>query len=265
MSGFVIGGKVVPGPPGIPVYSWLDDPEMRVHPGDMRVRKNPWVHMGVLHTTVGDEPQVILPGAGPGGHAKRTVRAWRDDPDHAGSHIVVDDDGTVWCVADLLLEATYHATSVNEVSFGVELCQTNRLEIRQVQIDALCQVGVRGILDVVTEVLSIQRQFHAPYRGSSRPVARLASGGEDCVGIFGHRDQTTRRGAGDPGDAVFARLAECGYEAFDFARSLDRDVWRGRQATAGVVADGVPGPHTCAALRHTIGRATWVRRPGDAP
>ena len=49
------------------------------------------------------------------------------------------------------------------------------------------------------------------------------------MGIFGHRDVTTNRGLGDPGDAIFERLASAGYEAVDFAASQDIETWKLRQ------------------------------------
>lgn len=265
MSGFVIGGKVEAGPPGIDVKSWRDDPVMRVLVEDSRQRDTRWVRSLILHATEGDEPQIVRTGAGPAGLAKRVVKSWLSDGRHAGAHLIIDCDGTVWQLADLLTEATFHAQTLNEVSIGIELAQTDRLEIWERQLDVLAQIQAAGILDWLTLRFSIQRQYHHPYLGDSRSVPRLAAGGQDCVGVFGHRDQTTRRGRGDPGDAAFARIEACRYEGFDHVVEADKDAWRPRQSAAGTTVDGVPGPLTAQALLRTIGRPMWVARPGDGP
>ena len=122
-----------------------------------------------------------------------------------------------------------------------------------------------SLLDRLTALLGIQRQYHSPYLGEAHPVARLAAGGADCVGIFGHRDQTTERGRGDPGDAVMAAGAEASYLGLNFDTGADREFWRPIQRDLGIEADGIPGPQTVAALvaaGHRCGM--WVPRPRDA-
>lgn len=244
-----------------PSASYLDNPRMRLGAEDKRARATRWVRSIILHTTVGDEPQLVRPGAGPAGMASRTLSAWETDKRHAGSHLLVDGDGSVWCVADLVRDATYHAQSINEVSIGVELCQTPKLEIWQAQLDTTV-----ALLDALTWRFGIQRQYHGPYLGSSWAVPRLARGGADCVGIFGHRDQTTDRGKGDPGSAIFLALKQSGYEPLNFALDEDLAVWRTRQSALGVSPDGIPGPATVAALAaHGKPGGMFVPRPGAAP
>lgn len=255
----ILDGKAVD-VAGLDVRSWLDVASMRVLREDARPRRTRWVRSIVLHTTQGDEPQRVCPGRGPTGLAARTVAAWGNDSRHAGAHLIVDGDATVWCLADIVRDATFHATSLNEVSVGIELAQTRQLEVWQAQLDA-----VVVLVDALTRLLGIQRQVHAPYRGSDHPVPRLAAGGEDCVGVFGHRDQSEDRGKGDPGDAIVLELRRAGYEAWDFAAGRDLAAWRIRQRSlTGLNEDGVPGPVTVAAVA-SAGRphGMWVPRPGD--
>jgi hypothetical protein len=84
---------------------------------------------------------------------------------------------------------------------------------------------------------------------TGHPIPRMTDGGPDMVGIFGHRDNTERRGKWDPGELVFQALAKAGVEQFDFAHGEDRDVWTKRQKKLGIAADGVPGPGTVVALK----------------
>ena len=88
-TGLLIGGKKVP-VPGIDVSNYLDDPRLRLAPGDMRPRtpkEKIWVHLVVVHTTGGIpggsdlRPQKILPGFGPpSGGGERVVASWLASP-----------------------------------------------------------------------------------------------------------------------------------------------------------------------------------------
>lgn len=258
MSGFIIDDVAIE-IPGIVARSWRDDVRMRLERPDRRPRITRWVRSIILHGTNGDWPQIVHPGEGPVGMALRTTNAWRSDTRHAGSHLIIDGDGSVWCLADLVREVSYHAKSINEVSIGIELAQSRQVELWQAQLDAAVRV-----CDALTRLLGIQRQVHTPYR--PHPVDRLARGGVDCVGIFGHRDQSSNRGRGDPGDAVFDELRRAGYEAFDFALETDKVAWKERQQGLGLGQDGVPGARTLAKLKQAgYAHGMWVKRPGDEP
>jgi hypothetical protein len=250
---------------GLRTVSCLAAPEWRLQPTDYRTRVTHWVRSIILHTTQGIHPQIVHEGAGAGGRAIRTLHAWSSDDRCAGAHLIVDTDGAVYCMADIIKDTTYHATSINEVSVGVEIVQSPKGEIWAGQLAAVLR-----LCDFLTQRLQIQRQFHAPYV-RDKPVGRLARGGFDAVGIFGHRDQTDRRGRGDPGDAIFALLRSAGYEAFDFEQNADLAVWRERQkilrlrGAFSLAIDGVPGRETAKAIREHGSRASgiWVRRPHD--
>lgn len=249
------------------VTNWLDNPRLRLGPGDFR-RRGPseaaWVHLIVLHTTKGipgggdQRPQVIRPGFGPGGDAaERVVRFWTGEERGAGAHLIVDFDGAVFCCADLRREASYHAGHANGASVGIEIVQGRDAELYEGQLDATVR-----LCDALTRLLGIQRQVPHRYLG---PLPRMTSEVGDVVGVIGHRDLTNRRGAGDPGSAVFYRLGQAGYEDYDFALSADRDEWRRRQRALGMLkADGIAGPATVEALK-AVGKphGLWVARPGD--
>lgn len=269
MSGLIIDG-VEYEVPGVRVVTWLEDPSIRIRPEDGRPRKTTWVHIIAIHATVGDEPQRILGGAGAPGLARRTINAWGARDHVAAAHLVIDADGTVYQLADLVRDVAYHAREINEVSIGIELAQTSKLEIRQVQLDVCVAVD-----DRITLVLGLARQLQWPYLGEAMPVARLAAGGNqpgrEYVGICGHRDQTTARGPGDPGDAVMRAHLVAGYEGWDFERCEDMQRWAGRQRMANsrganLVIDGIPGPATVAAMKRYMQRPSglWVLRPGDS-
>lgn len=252
--------------PGLTTVSWLEEPRLRLRRGEDFTARRPAsrIQQIILHTTKGlpfgpqDPPQQILPGFGPAVHAgERCAEYWSHDGRNAGAHLVVDQDGTIACCVDLLTEAAYHATIVNQRSIGIEIYQGAAAELYAGQLHV-----VVALVDWLTRRFGIQRQITTRYPG--RPVPRLAMGGLDCVGVFGHRDVSASRGAGDPGTEIFDLLMQAGYEDWDFAMEEDLAVWRERQGALGLPADGVPGPVTLAALvaaKHPGGM--WVERPGD--
>lgn len=257
--------------PGLHTVSWLDDPRLRLRAReDFHPRTTRWIRSVILHTTkglparAGDPPQQVLTGRGaPVNAGERVALYWSRDGRQAGAHLVVDHDGTVACCVDLLTEAAYHAGPVNTVSIGIELYQGGRGELYVGQLEAAV-----ALVDWLTQRLGIQRQIPDRYLGG--PIRRLELGGQDCIGVFGHRDVTSNRGPGDPGSAVFDALARAGYERWDFAAAQDRARWQARQEDMGMgrlvgVADGIPGPQTLARLK-AVGRARgmWVPRPGDS-
>jgi len=254
--------------PGLHTVSWLDHPQLRLRAGEDYRSRNPgtWIRQVILHTTkglpakAGDPGQVIRVGLGaPVNAGERTAVYWSHDGRQAGAHLVVDHDGTVACCADLRADAAYHAGAVNERSFGVEIYQGAGGELYLGQLQA-----VVALCDWLTRRFGIQRQLPQLYAG--RPTKRLEDGGEDCVGVFGHRDVTATRGPGDPGTVIMELLRQAGYERWDFALGEDLDAWRTRQFGLGLDPDGIPGPVTVARLR-AGGRPAglWVTRPGDVP
>jgi hypothetical protein len=249
VKGLLIGGLLheVPGveclSPGAGSPPWL-----RLAPGDYQLRKTRWTRGVVLHTTKGINPQTILPGKGPNGKDKVVADFWRNDAGHSAAHIVVDTDGSVACLADLATVAAYHATTANDWTVGIEMYQLPGGEIYEATL-----ASTVAVCRVICSVLDIPYQMHhAVYKNA--PVPRLIPGGRDCVGIYGHRDQTDRRGAGDPGGAIYARLRADGCEAFDFGKRQDLDTWIRRQTKLRAMGehvdvDGICGPGTMAAMR----------------
>ncbi|MFO0623294.1 MAG: peptidoglycan recognition family protein [Polyangia bacterium] len=260
---------------GLIIRSWLDPNGLRLTTPDREPRsETEWIHAIVLHTTRGipggadQRRQKILTGPIPHpehDHKIDVVSGWAEDGICASAHFVIDFDGSIACVADVMRETTYHAgvRAVNHQSIGIEICQGSDAELYEVQLDS----AVR-LVDYLTRRFGIQRQFHWPYRNQA--VRRIAEGGSSVVGVYGHREASDDRGQGDPGDEVFLRLRSAGYESFDLDKLEDLTVWKERQqqlATQLGIAldiDGVPGMQTHAALRmagHPYG--LWIARPGD--
>jgi hypothetical protein len=223
-------------------------PWLKLDPRDYRPRRTPWVRQLILHTTKGIHPQYVRAGRGPNGRDKVVAEFWRKDPEHSGAHIVIDSDGSVACLADLATVCAYHATSSNDWSVGIEVYQEADGGIYEAALLALDLLA-----PAICEILAIPFQIPID-RYANAPIERMLDGGPGCVGVFGHRNNTSRRGRGDPGDEVYRRLIAVGAEGFDFGRKGDLSAWIGRQQHLRklgepVTVDGVAGPATMSALR----------------
>lgn len=244
----------------------------RIGVDDYATRKLP-ISVIVVHSTGGRWPQPVIAGSRPGGHARRVLEMWSGDDGgggqsvHSGAQIVVDFDGTIFCACDLAMVAAYHAQLVNHRAVGIEMCTMPdgsiteaTLHATELLIAALTHSGDRwgGLLAIPSQIP------RWPYRG--QPLRRLEvdgvqSDGRGLVGVIGHRDQTARRGRGDPGDAIGERMAARGFELVDFDAYEDLNLARIRQrrlneldarsgsAMPPLALDGVCGAASLAAMR----------------
>lgn len=272
-GGLLIAGRIVPVPgltvipprlpPGNgPAWAHLDAK-------DYRMRKTRWVRQVIVHST-GGIPMTVRPGAGPGGECPRFADIWQTDPTSSAAHLLVDSAGTVACLADLAYVCAFHAEGSNDWSVGIEMVQARDGTVYRATVDATA-VLVEAICDAV----GIPFQFHAgEYHGE--PLLRMEVsdgghrhnlGGPDCVGVFGHRDNTSARDRWDPGDAIYAALAARGAEGLDYATEQDIKVGMARQAALNAVAsgrselaplavDGLVGPRSLSRAR-LLGYARW--------
>lgn len=255
MSGLLVNKKHIP-VQDLNIVNPEDADWCRLEARDCSRRPTTWVRQIILHTTKGAWPQSVLAGGGRGGKARFAADMWRGETKQSGAHIVIDNDGTVACLCDLATTQAYHATVSNAWSIGIEMYQEAGNGIHEAVYDATVK-----LVPALCRIFGIQFQIpKLPYGGA--PLRRMADGGKLCVGVFGHRDNTERRGRGDPGDEIFARLAKVGAEAFDHDAEEDLDVWKARQTElnqrgAKLMVDGVPGPGTVAALQ-TAGRGDGI-------
>ena len=272
-GGWVIGGKVYP-VEGMTIENFIDTPslhlsDMHLNGGDYRHRNLPhdWVRQFVIHTTKGEDPQQFLDGVGPPLAADSVLEYWQRDPEHSGAHAVFDGDSGI-CCADLLLDAAYHATTVNMHSVGVEMYQEHGGVIRKATITNTVRSVTVAMLALNLPLQMVSDTYH-----EGKIIERLKDGGPDFVGLFGHRDQAWKfpyqlppairakypdgyanRGRGDPGDEVYAAFQRAGFERFSCEGREDRAAWRKRQTAlnklgAHLVVDGIAGPGTMRALK----------------
>jgi hypothetical protein len=284
-TGLLIRGRKVL-VPGLTIYNSDDVDWCSLHPGDYRAR--PGVpHLILDHTTGGLTPQVVLKGAGQRGHAEQIAKMWsgRDrgggEKVHSAAQLLLDFDGSVWCLGDLWYCAAFHGEMANDGSIGVEHCTTPRGEIYQATLDA-----AGPLHEAICREVGFPFQVHAgKYR--NMPLARCETGRKtrdhdgriqsrcaDIYGILQHRDQTSERGWGDAGDNVRNALVSAGAEPLDYATSQDLSVGRARQrylneldAKAGntwrpLMVDGLVGPASIATAKR-LGFKRWRDIPTE--
>ena len=264
MTGLLIAGRSVLAD-GLDIINSSDADWCRLSTEDYRARRTTWPRAIVVHSTGGNWPQMVCPGAGRRGHAAQIADMWsgRDrgggERTCSGSHLIVDFDGLVACLADLQYVTSYHATSVNDVTIGIEMCTLPDASIYQATIDATVK-----LCRVICDEMRIPFQVNAS-RYTGHPIPRLAAGGADAVGIYGHRDQSEQRGRGDPGDAIYEALTAAGAEPLDFARGEDLERAKARQRYLSahgtpLAIDGLPGRHSLEAAK-AQGFAAWSQVP----
>ena len=261
---------------GGPAFNFLDA-------GDYAMRPATWVRMIVVHSTGGLWPQSIHVGSGPPGHARDILDMWSGqdrgggDRVHSGAPLVVDFDGTIYCNQDIVRCAAYHAEGANPYAAGIEMCTLPNGGIYEATLDATAQLcaaltwgrhGSQGLLPIPFQIPG------KAYRNA--PLARCETGSgstrhqlspSDFVGIIGHRENTSERGYGDPGEEIVTRLAALGAETVDYDAREEQKLARQRQARLNqlaardgltfrpLVVDGIVGPASIAAMvRHGFDR-----------
>lgn len=270
-QGLLIAGTLapVPGLEVIPPASAGGPAWAALSAGDYRARPTTWVRQIIVHTTKGMWPQTVRAGAGPRGSAQVVADFWRGDPVHSAAQLVVDQDGSVVCLCDLAESQAYHAEGSNPWSIGIEMYQLADGSIYQATLDAaavlICALTEDGRhFDVPCQIP------RGPYANQPTPrmergtgPARRNIGAPTMTGVFGHRDNTSERGRGDPGDAIFALLETAhGFERLDFdaledvTRAVERQEALNRRGEQ-LVVDGVIGPASLAAARRH-GFARWA-------
>lgn len=253
--------------PGLNINSYKDGVSWIKHITDFSNR-NVTIRLGVIHTHHGTLGHVI-PGIGPNSTIDEALARYQVNTTRNVSwDFTIDFNGDIACQSDVCKTCAWQAgdTLINGESFGFEMVQKENGDLYEGQIEKVVL-----FIDAMTALLGIQRQIpwdstkNKPKVGT---IKRLLEGGKDCVGFIGHRNCSTQRGPGDPGDAIFLALRDAGYECFDFDKKEDLKVWKDRQKNILVFekkdCDGIALKKTVEALKNKgYVNGMWVSRPID--
>lgn len=210
--GLIINGARVP-VPGVRIVSWLDDPKRAPHCTDGKPRPAGNVSAVVLHTSRGRRG-VIREGSRRSDKAERLARYQTRTDRDVSWHLTVAADGEVFQQADLATFMCWQASHANGWTWGVECAQdADTPDLTRAQVDALV-----AVVAAACDAMGIPRRV--PVNADGRPVAGVVKawqsrkqGGDQKAarGVIGHRNLTTSRGPGDPGDPIFEALLAAGF------------------------------------------------------
>jgi hypothetical protein len=202
---YVIAGQQFPTP--LDFVCWLDDPKIP-KATDGKPRKSDSAKAIVLHTVHGKVGE-LKAGGKPSARAELYARYQAYTAREVSWHFTIDTDGTIIQSADPALWTCWHAGAVNGWTVGIELVQDKDGTLYQDTLDACVT-----LCELLCGSLGITKQYPATIEGkpSRKLVPRLTGTQGPWSGVFGHRNQTNNRGAGDPGDQVFEALRAAGFQ-----------------------------------------------------
>lgn len=184
----------------VAIVNYLDDATLTLPIPKCGSKRRREIKHVVLHTTGGYADQCVLNEPAPDSacHARAVVNYWRNDDRIGGAHILVDADGTCYCLADLVAVAAYHCVGFNQVSVGIEVVQQRNGSLYAAQLRS-----VAAVVNAIATKLSLPRSVAVAYDRKPRSSV-------DGIGVVGHRDLSANRGAGDPGDFILQAVADVG-------------------------------------------------------
>ena len=216
-DGVLIGGRLEQ-IPGLRCTSPLARPDLALKLGEDGYRApGRTIDIIVIHGTMGGSPQTILvQDAPPGNLAERNAYFWRHSPHQAATQLLVDQDGSVLCTADIADVVAFGAGRVNSKSIQIEMAQTGNNELRRKQIN-----NTALLVQWLCQRFSVPWRMCWPYR--ERPIPSLVAGGGGWRGVIQHRDCSAMRGRGDAGNAIGDALLALGIEPCDMSDAAKRE------------------------------------------
>ena len=231
--------------PGVETLNWADNPGVP-RTTKVNTRKH-WLRSIGVHTVHGIRGK-LLPGTKPSNRAETYAHYQASTERQVSWDFTLDTDKTLIQSNDPEESYTWHATAANPYSMGIELVQERNGDLYQGEMDAFADFA-----DFSTALLFIPR-FVPGKNGQivSGVIQRMATNPASYAGIWGHRNQTTNRGFGDPNDFPFLALKARKYRLVDIEAGEDREIVRGLQKELRIAEDGTYGPGTRIAAKAAV-------------
>lgn len=250
--------------PNLTTKSWKDGISWLKYITDKSPRNKP-IRSIVVHTHEGLK-SALIQGIGPSSSTAQALARYQVNTDREVSwDYTVDSDGTVLVQNDPALDYSWQAGSINPVSLGIELVQTNINGTRSLYSEQVQKAVF--LIGFLTAVLGIQRQIPWDKQRDKPVLTQIPriQNSKNFYGVLGHVQLTKDRGPGDPGEHIFYALRDAGYELFDINLNEDIETWKKRQAVLGILnPDGIPGAETTRRIKDSgMKNGMWVKRPID--
>lgn len=203
--------------PGFEVRNYMEHPfdAPRVPDGKPRTKPPTGITLHTVHGKLGGLREGSKASARAEAYAKYQARTPRD----VSWHFTIDTDGTIVQSADPVRWLAWHAGHVNGWTVGIELVQEDNGDLYADQLAVTAR-----FVKALCQRLSIPLRFLAdatgsPMRTPVKAMQSVSEGGDAqrWTGVFGHRNVTTNRGPGDPGDLVFLALLAQGFSPSVFS------------------------------------------------
>lgn len=213
-AGLVVFGRRVP-VAGVEVVTWLDDPHRAPHVAQGSVRADRPTAI-VVHTSRGRRGGIVE--ARVSDKADKLARYQARASTHVSWHITIGAAGEVLQQCDAGSWMAWQASHANRFTVGIEVAQdASTPDITRAQVRSLA-----AVVAALCDALAIPRRL--PVAGAGVPLAvpvrawqPRKQGGEQhpFAGVVGHRNLTTSRGPGDPGDPLMLALLAAGFSGVD--------------------------------------------------
>lgn len=279
-DGILISG-VLEQIPGMQVTSCLSRPDLALKIGeDCHRAPGREISLIVLHGTMGGWPQAVLETqVGPGDLAERNAYYWRHSKRNSGTHLIVDQDGSVLCCADVADVVAYGSGRVNSKSIQIEMAQSSGNTVTRAQLKSTALL-VKWLCDR----FSLPKRFTSGY---SRALADFVSGKTQWRGVTQHCYCSDLRGRGDAGTEIELELQRIGFSPVDvrdeFAsgegkrpswllpsdevQSREMGASQNRHLSIALLADsiqalglGLSAAQSLELLAHAACESSWLRR-----
>ncbi len=213
-DGLVVFGRRV-AVPGVEVVTWLDDPHRAPHVAQGAVRAARPTAI-VVHTSRGRRGGIV--DARVSDKADKLARYQARSTTQVSWHITIGAAGEVLQQCDAGSWMAWHASHANRYTVGIEVAQ-------DADTPDLTRAQVRSLVAVVAalcDALAIPKRLPVTRDGAPLAVPVHAwqprkQGGDQqaFAGVIGHRNITTSRGPGDPGDPLMLALLAAGFAGVD--------------------------------------------------
>lgn len=158
-----------------------------------------------LHNFTGSRQVIVAPGKGSEVRSFAVARMFANPKGRKAScHLIITAAGRVLCLADLKQHKTFHAGLCNDWSIGIEIQKDKDFKMYEACLDTAVEVceDLHNIFSIPKIIPADNKNSLVVEEGFMPMITKV----KPYKGFFGHRNCSTNRGPGDPGNTIFERL-----------------------------------------------------------